>query len=68
MALAERLETGTSFSLSSSAISSAHSLGTEKRSETVSSAQREGSALVLSSSEEEGSASVDRDEAVDLPP
>ncbi len=43
-------------------------MGLEAHSETVSSAPRESSALVLSSSEEEASASTDRDEAVDLPP
>ncbi len=68
MDLTERLETGKSFSPSSPARSSAHSLGTEARSLTVSSAPREGSAVALSSSEEEGGAIVDRDEAVDLPP
>ncbi len=68
MDLTERLEAGTSFSPSSPTRSSAHSLGMEAHSEMVSSAPREGSALALSSSEEEGGASVDRDKAVDLPP
>ncbi len=66
--LAERMETGTSFYSSPPARSSAHSLGMEARSEMVSSAPREGSTLVLSSSEEGDDASADRDESVDLPP
>ncbi len=66
--LAERMEMGTSFYSSSPARYSAHSLGTEARSETVFSAPREGSAFVLSSSEEGDDASTDRDESVDLPP
>ncbi len=53
-----------SFSPSSPARSSAHSLGMEARSEKVSSTPKEGTALALSSS----GASIDRDEAVDLPP
>ncbi len=57
-----------SFSPSSPARSSAHSLGMEARSEKVSSTPREGTAFALSSSDEEGGASVNRDEAVDLPP
>ncbi len=68
MDLKEWLEMGSSFSPSSPARSSAHSLGTEAHSETVSSAPREGSAFAWASSEEEGSASVDQNEAVDLPP
>ncbi len=67
MDLAERLESF-SFSPSSPARSSTHSLGTEARSLMVSSAPREGTAVALSSSEEEGGAIVDQDEAVDLPP
>ncbi len=57
--LTERLETGMSFSPSSPARSSAQTVGLEARSETVSSAPRESMALVSSSSEEEGSASVE---------
>ncbi len=49
MDLTDRLETGMSFSLSSPARSSAQSMGSVARSETVSSAPRESSALVLSS-------------------
>ncbi len=66
--LAERLETGSSFFISSPARSSTHSLETEADSETVSSAPRECSGLALFSSEDEGGVSADRDEAVDLPP
>lgn len=68
MDLTERLEMGRSFSPSSPARSIAQSLGSEAHSEMVSSAPRESTALVLSSSEEGESASVKRDEAVDLPP
>ncbi len=68
MDLPERLDMGTSFSPSSPARSSAYSLGTVACSEMVSSDPREGTAIVLSSSEEESSASVNQDEAVDLPP
>ncbi len=57
-----------SFSPSSPARSSAQSVGLEASSETVSSTPRESTALVSTSSEEEGSASVERDEAVGLPP
>ncbi len=67
MDLTERLEMGRSFSPSSPDRSIAQSLGLEARSETVSSAPQESTALVLSSSEEGESASVERDEAVDLP-
>ncbi len=66
--LTERLETGMSFSPSSTARSSAQSVGSEARSVTVSSTPRESTALVSSSSEEEGSASVERNEAVGFPP
>ncbi len=62
------LETGMSFSPSSPARSSAQLVGSEARSVTVSSTLRESTALVSSSSEEEGSASVERNEAVGLPP
>ncbi len=51
MDLTERLEMGRSFSPSSPGISIAQSLGSEARSETVSSALRESTALMLSSSE-----------------
>ncbi len=51
--LAERMETGTSFSSSSPARSSAHSLGTEARSETVSSV--EARSETVSSAPKEGS-------------
>ncbi len=57
--LTERLETGMSLSPSSPARSSAQSVGSEARSETVSSAPRESTALALSSSEGEGSVSVE---------
>ncbi len=66
--LTERLETGMSFSPSSTARSSAQSVGSEARSVIVSTTPRESTALVSSSSEEEGSASVERNEAVGLPP
>ncbi len=62
------METGTSFSSSSPARSSAHFLGTKARSEMVSSTPREGSALVLSSSEEGDDSCANQDESVDLPP
>ncbi len=65
MDLTERLETGMSFSPSFPARSSAQSVGSEARSVTVSSDPRASTALVSSSSEEEGSESV---EAVGLPP
>ncbi len=56
--LAEGMETGGSLSSSSPARSIAHSLGSEARS-AVSSPQGAGSALILSSSEEEDVESVD---------
>ncbi len=68
MDLTESLETGMSFSPSSPARSSAQSVGSEACSVTVSSTPRESTALVSSSSEEEGSASVEQNEAVGLPP
>ncbi len=66
--LTKRLETSMSFSPSSPARSNAQSVGLEASSETVSSTPRESTALVSTSFEEEGSASIERDEAVGLPP
>ncbi len=68
MDMAEGLETGRSFSLSSPARSSNLSQGTEAHSETVSFASGEGSVLHLSSSEEEDDEGTNKDESVDLPP
>ncbi len=56
--LTEKLEMGMSFSPSSPARSSAQSVGSEACSGTVSSAPRESTALMSSSSEEEGSTSI----------
>ncbi len=64
MDLAERLETGSSFSPSFPARSSAHSLEMKPILKWFPPEWW----LALSSSEDEGGAIVDRDEAVDLPP